>query len=121
VQAAAQDFVELPLGSRYLHGSINERRGVVSAQGGPPRGVYYAVMLREESPRAPALAESRFSALQGEINRCVTQAVASPISPTDRGQMATWTMERAVVGLRTEMASGFVASAEVEVSIAARW
>jgi hypothetical protein len=78
-------------------------------------------MLRDESARAPALAESRFHALQGEISRCVTQAVASPASPTDRGQMATWTMERAAVGLRTEIVGGFIVSAEVEISIAARW
>ena len=121
VQAAAQDFAELPLGTHYLHGSINERRGVVSTQGGPPRGVYYAVMLRDESSRAPAQADARFRALQGEIGRCLPQAQATPAAPTERGRLASWTLERAVVGLREEVAQGFATSAEVEVSIASRW
>ena len=49
VQAAAQDFVELPSGTHYLRGSVNERRAVAPPfDGAPPRAVYYAVMLRDD-------------------------------------------------------------------------
>jgi hypothetical protein len=122
VQAAAQDFVELPAGSRYLHGSVAERRGVAPPfDGAPPRAVYYAVMLRDDSPRAFALADSHMRNLQTEIGRCLPQAQASPVASNDRGSLQTWTMERAVVGLRREDSRGFASSTEIEVSITSRW
>jgi hypothetical protein len=122
VQAAAQDFVELPAGTHYLHGSVAERRAVAPPfQGGPPRAVYYAVMLRDESPRAFTLAEQHMRSLQTEINRCLPQAQVSGIASNDRGTLQTWTMERAVVGLRREDSRGFASSTEIEVSITSRW
>ncbi|MEI6159824.1 MAG: hypothetical protein WCP77_08325 [Roseococcus sp.] len=122
VQGAAQDFVELPLGSHYLHGSVNERRGVAPpANGGPPRAVYYAVMLRDDSSRAFALADGHMRNLQGEISRCLPQAQASGVASNDRGSFQTWTMERAVVGLRREDSRGFASSTEIEISITSRW
>jgi hypothetical protein len=122
VQAAAQDFAELPLGSHYLHGSVGERRAVAPpVQGGPPRAVYYAVMLRDNSPRAFTLAESHMRSLQAEINRCLPQAQASVVASNDRGSFQSWTMERAVVGLRREDSRGFASSTEIEVSITSRW
>ena len=122
VQAAAQDFVELPLGNHYLHGSVNERRGVAPPGNGlPPRAVYYAVMLRDDSPRAFTLAEQRMRSLQTEINRCLPQAQASAVDSNDRGSFQTWTLERAVVGLRREDSHGFASSTEILVSITSRW
>lgn len=122
VQAAAQDFVELPLGNHYLHGSVNERRGVAPPGNGlPPRAVYYAVMLRDDSPRAFTLAEQRMRSLQSEISRCLPQAQASAVDGNDRGSFQTWTLERAVVGLRREDSRGFASSTEIVVSITSRW
>lgn len=122
VQAAAQDFVELPLGSHYLPGSVNERRGVAPpAEGGPPRAVYYAVMLRDASPRALSLAEAHTRTLQTEISRCLPQAQASAPAISERGSFQSWTLERAVVGLRREDSRGFASSTEIEVSITSRW
>ncbi|MBS7790792.1 hypothetical protein KTR66_12345 [Roseococcus sp. SDR] len=122
VQAAAQDFVELPSGTHYLRGSVSERRGVAPPfDGAPPRAVYYAVMLRDDSPRAFTLAEQHMRNLQGEINRCLPQAQASAVTSNDRGSYQTWTMERAVVGLRREDSRGFASSTEIVVSIMSRW
>lgn len=122
VQAAAQDFVELPSGTHYLRGSVNERRGVAPPfDGAPPRAVYYAVMLRDDSPRAFTLAEQHMRSLQTEINRCLPQAQASSMASNDRGSYQTWTMERAVVGLRREDSRGFASSTEIVVSITSRW
>jgi len=122
VHAAATDFAELPLGSHLLHGSVNERRAVAPpVQGGPPRAVFYAVMLRDNSPRAFTLADSHMRNLQTEINRCLPQAQASGVATSDRGSFQSWTMERAVVGLRREDSRGFASSTEVEVSITSRW
>ncbi len=122
VQAAAQDFVELPAGNRYLHGSVAERRAVAPPfQGGPPRAVYYAVMLRDDSPRAFTLADSHMRTLQTEITRCLPQAQASGVASNDRGTLQSWTMERAIVGLRREDSRGFASSTEIEVSITSRW
>jgi hypothetical protein len=122
VQAAAQDFVELPAGTHYLHGSVDERRAVAPPfQGGPPRAVYYAVMLRDDSPRAFTLAESHMRRLQADIAGCLPQAQASGVASNDRGSLQTWTMERAVVGLRREDSRGFASSTEIVVSITSRW
>ncbi|UPY36446.1 hypothetical protein [Sediminicoccus sp. KRV36] len=122
VQAAAQDFAELPQGTHYLHGSVNERRAVAPpVQGGPPRAVYYAVMLRDNSPRAFTLADGHMRSLQTDITRCLPQAQASGVGSNDRGSFQTWTLERAVVGLRREDSRGFASSTEIEVSITSRW
>jgi hypothetical protein len=122
VHAAATEFAELPLGSHYLHGSVNERRAVAPpVQGGPPRAVYYAVMLRDNSARAFTLAESHMRSLQAEITRCLPQAQASVVASNERGAFQSWTLERAVVGLRREDSRGFASSTEIEVSITSRW
>ena len=119
VAGAAQDFAEMPLARQIIHGSVTERRGMTP--GDPPRAAFYAIMLRDNSERAPRDADARFRALEAEITRCLPQAAASGVNRGDRGSYMTWTLERAVVGLRSEIVQGFATSGEVELSISSRW
>jgi hypothetical protein len=43
------------------------------------------------------------------------------VATSDRGSFQSWTLERAVVGLRREDSRGFASSTEIELSITARW
>jgi len=121
VAAAGSGFDYLPTGQRLLPGSIEERRGTLEAQGGPPRAVFYAIMMRDASARRPNPVEAHFHALSAEIGRCMPEAEASPARPGQGGAVAAWTLPRAVVGLRRDDGQGFASSALVEVSVASRW
>ena len=120
VAGVAQDLSELPLG-RYFPGSVNERRGVISTDGGPERGVLYAAMGQAEGERSLRQAEARFRALQDEIARCLPKAQPGNPQRGPDGTMIRWQMQRWIVGLRLSEAQGFVTSAEVEISVARRW
>jgi hypothetical protein len=121
VAGAAQGFAEMPRTGGVLHGSIEERRGVTSTDDGPPRAVYYAVMLRDDARRRPNPADGHFRRLQAEIARCLPQAQPSALTPGQGGARITWTTEQALVGLRLDDGGGDAGNAEVEVSVASRW
>ena len=121
VGAAASGFDYLPRDSRLLPGSIEERRGITRSGDGPPRAVFYAVMLREAAREGPNPAAARFRTLQAEITRCLPDAQAAPAAEGQGGAVARWSLPTAIVGLRRDDGAGFASSMEVEVSVAPRW
>lgn len=121
VAAAASGFDYLPANQRLLPGSVEERRGITRTEGGPPRAVFYAVMLQDASRRHPNPVEARFHALAAEITRCLPDATASPAQVREGGAVAGWTTPQALVGLRRDDGQGFASTAEVTLSVASRW
>lgn len=121
VTAAASGFDYVPRGQRLIPGSVDERRGVTRTGDGPPRGVIYAVMLRDQSRQRPNPVVARFTALQGQITRCLPEAEAGPVVQGQGGLTTSWRTPQAIIGLRRDDGEGFASTAEVELSVAARW
>lgn len=121
VGAAGSGIADLPRDSRLLPGSIEERRGITRSGDGPPRAVFYAIMLREPARAGPSPVAARFRALRGVITHCLPDAQAAPAAEGQGGTTARWTLPTAIVGLRHDDGAGFASSAEVEVSVASRW
>lgn len=121
VAAASQGFDYLPRGGRLLPGSIEERRGITRTGDGPPRAVFFAVMLRDPAAQHPNPVQSRFRALQTAIGQCLPEAEARPAADGQGGAVARWSTQQALIELRRDDGSGGLSSAEVEISIASRW
>lgn len=121
VAAAPSGFDYVPRDPRQIPGSIEERRGIVRTGDGPPRAVFYAVMLRDASRERPNPVQARFRSLQAAIARCLPDAQAAPVSEGAHGAMATWTLPQALIALRRDDGEGFASTAELELSVAARW
>jgi hypothetical protein len=121
VRGAANGFLEIPAGGRILHGSLEERRGVVRSEEGPARGGYLALMLTAPSRERPNPAVTRFHALQAEIARCLPDAQAGQVQRVDRGQRVVWTTPQARIVLRSDEGDGFASNAEVDVAVVSRW
>jgi hypothetical protein len=119
--AAADGFESVPRGGHKLPGSVEERRGITRSGDGPPRAVFYAVMLRDGSRQHPNPADARFRALGAEIPRCLPEAEAVSAAERQGGADMSWRTSQAVIGLRLDRGDGYLSNAEVEVSIASRW
>lgn len=121
VGAAGSGFDYLPRNQQLLPGSINERRGIVRTGDGPPRAAFFAVMMRDESRQRPNPVVPRFAELQRQITRCLPEAQVTGPTTGQGGAVASWTLSRALVGLRRDDGEGAASTAEVEISVASRW
>jgi hypothetical protein len=89
VAAAPSGFDYVPRDTRQIAGSIEERRGITRTGDGPPRAVFYAVMMRDNSRERPNPVQARFRTLQAAIARCLPAAQAAPVAEGPRGALAT--------------------------------
>jgi hypothetical protein len=121
VAATQSSFEYLPQGVQLLPGSIAERRGITSSDGGPARAAIFAVMLRTPSRQRPNPVEARARALEAEISRCLPGAERREPLQQQNGAVLRWVTEWAVVSLRRDDGDGFASDAEVEVTVASRW
>lgn len=121
VEQARWGFSDLGLGGRVLHGSVQERRGVLESPDGPARGAFFAIMLNAPSRELAAVVAPRFQALHTEIARCLPTAEGGATQAGQGGAVAVWRTPYAVVRLRREDGDGFASTAEIEVVVASRW
>lgn len=120
VQAAPSGFAYVDRGQRVVPGSLDERRGVLAAAFGPPRAAYHAMMLRTPAEHG-STTQARFHALQAQIGHCLPGIPATPVTAGEGGAHIAWTTDQAVILLRREDGQGGASTAEVEISVAARW
>jgi hypothetical protein len=121
VQAAPSGFAYVDRGQRVVPGSVEERRGTLTAAFGPPRAAYHAMMLRAPAAQHPNPVEGRFHGLQAQIGHCLPGIAATPVTAGEGGAHIAWTTDQAVILLRREDGQGGASTAEVELSVAARW
>ncbi len=118
---AANGFMEIPAAGRVLHGSVQERRGMVESEDGPARGAYLALMLTAPSRERPNPAATRFQALHAGIARCLPGAEGGAVQRAERGQRAIWATPQARIVLRSDEGDGYASDAEVEIAVVSRW
>lgn len=121
VTAAGASFDYIPRNQQLIPGSISERRGVARTGDGPPRAAIFATMMRDESRQRPNPVVPRFEQLRQQVTRCLPDAVPGPVTPGQGGATTSWTLQRAVIGLRRDDGEGAASTAEIELSVASRW
>lgn len=121
VAGAQTGFQHLPAAGHNVPGSLEERRGVLSEQGGPSRAVYHAILLREPARGGPHRAPQRFEALTQEVARCLPDARSLGLAQGQQAVVAGWETPYARIALRRLDGGADVQQTEIELSVASRW
>lgn len=121
VRAAQSRFDSLPADRHAIHGSLEERRGVMQSASGQPHGVLYAVMVRHDARQQPDPVRDRFAAVQREIGQCLTGAQALGVTEGRGAALASWQTDYARIGLRRVDGGQELRDSMIELSIASRW